>query len=202
MPQSQPFSQPTGETRVRHIFSLGDSLTAGYQLPLEYSYPSQLQNILVGRGYAVRVVNGGHSGDTSRQLLTRLEWTIRQSQTGDLAILVIGANDAFQGLPLDDIEETIQQIIDVLKNRGLVVVLGGMMINPNYGIEYASGFATIFPRLASLNDLPLIPFFLDNVAAVPELNLPDGIHPTKEGYAIIARQVADFLETNGLIDAE
>jgi len=194
--------ESTNETRVRHIFSLGDSLTAGYQLPLDHSYPAQLQQILAERGYTVRVVNGWHSGDTSRQLLTRVEWTIRQAQTWDLAILVIGANDAFQGLPLEDIEQTIQQIIDVLKNRWLTVVLGGMMINPNYGVEYSSWFAALFPRVAMTNDIPLIPFFLENVAAVPDLNLPDGIHPTKEWYTIIATQVADFLETAGLITTD
>lgn len=183
----------------RTIYALGDSLTAGYQLPIEASYPSQLETMLQSDGYDYVTINGWRSWDTSAQLLSRMDRLLEDAQKWDIAVIVIGANDWFQSLPLTQLEQNIKEIISLLEEKEVSVIIGGMQISTNLSPEYRRDFAAIYPRLADEYDLPLIPFFLENVAAVPSLNLPDGIHPTQEGYQIIAQQTKEFLEDNELI---
>lgn len=184
---------------TRTLYALGDSLTAWYQLPLEDSYPSQLEQLLQADGYAYDVVNGWRSGDTSWQLLSRMERLLEDAQPWDIAVVVIGANDGFQSLPLSQLETNIESIITRLQANNVSVVLGGMQIPTNLSPEYRNDFAAIYPRLAQEYDIPLIPFFLENVAAVPSLNLPDGIHPTAQWYALLAQQTKEFLEENEIL---
>jgi acyl-CoA thioesterase-1 len=109
-------------------------------------------------------------------------------------LVELGANDGLRGQPLEAIEANLRAILERSRSAGAQVVLAGMKIPPNYGREYASGFEAIFRELAREQDVALIPFLLDGVAARPELNLPDGIHPNAEGQRIVARSVADALE--------
>jgi acyl-CoA thioesterase-1 len=179
---------------IPKIYALWDSLTAGYQLPLDESYPAQLQVLLETKWYAYEVVNAGKSGDTSAWLLARVDWLIEESSPNDIAILVIWANDGMQSLSLDELEVNLEKTIDLLQSRWLEVVLGGMQIPTNLDPRYREDFTRMYAWIADAYDISLIPFFLENVAAIPELNLSDGIHPNATWYAIISQQTLDHLE--------
>ncbi len=184
--------------RQRHLFAIGDSLTAGYQLSPEQSFPAQLQELL--KEQKITVINAGKSGDTSSQMRERFSWSLTDAKPGDIALITAGANDGLQWLPLEQLEENVQWMITEAKNRELIVIVWGMKLPPNYGPEYARWFEELFPRVASEQSVLLIPFILDWVAANPSLNLDDGIHPNAEWYAIIAQNLTDFLEENDIID--
>jgi len=189
----------TDQETQKRIYSLWDSLTAWYNLPLEDSYPSQLEDMLIEDGYAYTLVNGWLSWDTSAGLLSRLDRILTDSKQWDIALLVIGANDGMRSLPLSELEKNLEKIIGVLQDKWIQVVLWGMQIPTNLAPEYREQFASIYPRIATLYNIPLIPFFLENVATIAELNLADRIHPTKQWYAIIAEQTKQFLITNNIV---
>ncbi len=166
------------------ILALGDSLTEGLGVPQAQNYPSQLERLLHENGLPrYRVINAGLSGETTTGLKNRLNWVMQQQPKW--VILTTGANDAMRGIPLAEIEKNLSQIITDIQQRGARVVLGGMQIYRNLGEEYVQGFNALYPRLAQQHDVPLIPFFLDGVAAMPELNNADGIHPNADGYTHI-----------------
>jgi len=166
------------------ILALGDSLTEGLGVERDGNYPAQLEAKLKEMGYVnVDVVNSGLSGETSTGLVNRLDWV---SQTEpDITILTIGANDAIRGLDVATIEDNIRTAVKHLQDNGSEVILGGMQIYDNLGSEYVQSFSAIYPRIAEDMDVPMIPFFLEGVGGVSELNQADAIHPTKEGYTII-----------------
>ena len=168
------------------ILALGDSLTEGLGVDKENAYPAQLQVYLREHGYPdVEVINAGLSGETSNGLLNRIDWVLQRKP--DVTILTIGANDAMRGLNVADTEANIHQAITTLREAGSDVILSGMQIYDNLGREYVDAYREIYPRIAEEMDVPLIPFFLDGVAADPSLNQQDGIHPTAEGYTVIVR---------------
>lgn len=172
------------------IVVLGDSLVAGYGLAPGEDFPSQLGKLLDAQGRNVEIINAGVSGDTSSGGLARLDWSVPQDADG--VILELGANDALRAVPPELTRKQIETMIVSLKKRGVDVLLAGMMAPPNLGEKYADDFNAIYPDLAQKHNLVFYPFFLQDVAAVPELNLPDGIHPTGEGISIIAKR---FLPT-------
>jgi acyl-CoA thioesterase-1 len=195
-----PPSDPGLEPRIDSGFApddaplvvfLGDSLTAGFGLGEEQAFPALVGEELARRGTPVRVINGGISGDTTAGGLERLDWLLAQEP--DLVLVELGANDGLRGQPLEAIEANLRAIVERARASGAEVMLAGMRIPPSYGPEYAAGFEAIFPKLAREQGVALIPFLLDGVAARPELNLPDGIHPNVEGQKIVARSVADAL---------
>ncbi len=194
-----PVMPTNGKTPI--ILALGDSLTAGYNLPPEESYTVQLEALLRAEGYSHSVRNAGISGDTTAQLLARLDWTIGTDpvEHPTLAIVEIGANDAFQGIDPSTTEANIRSILKKLVDLRIPTLLTGMKAPPNLGRAYGAKFESIYPRLADEFKVPLMEFFLQDVAAVPALNLGDGIHPTREGYAIVAKNVFDSLLKNSLI---
>jgi acyl-CoA thioesterase-1 len=174
------------------IVALGDSLTAGLGVSADESYPSQLQRSLDRLRYRYRVINAGVSGDTTAGGLRRLAWVLNSKP--ELVILELGGNDGLRGLSLDQTKSNLSRIIQQLQQAGVTVVLAGMKLPPNYGPDYTRGFEAIYPALAEQYRLPLIPFFLEGVAASPTLNQADGIHPTKEGYRIIVELILKTLE--------
>jgi acyl-CoA thioesterase-1 len=174
------------------VVAFGDSLTEGYQVDPKVNYPSRLQRALDSKGYKYRVVNAGISGDTTAGGLNRVQAVIDQKP--QIVILELGANDGMRGLPLDKMKANLQGVIDRLKAAQIKVVLAGIQIPPNLGPEYTQTFQQIYPDLAKANQIPLIPFFLDGVAAKPELNNQDGIHPTGEGYVYVVNNVLPILE--------
>lgn len=174
------------------IVALGDSLTEGYGVPREAAWPSRIQRRLEAEGYPHRVVNAGVSGDTTAGGLSRTDWLLRQPV--DILILELGANDGLRGIDPDSTRANLAEIIEKAQARGATVLLAGMIMPANYGLAFKREFDSIFPELAEKYDLPLIPFLLEGVAGRRDLNLPDGIHPTAEGYAIVADNVWEALE--------
>jgi acyl-CoA thioesterase-1 len=147
---------------------------------------------LVDRGVPVRIVNAGVSGDTTAGGVSRLDWLLRQAP--DVVVVELGANDGLRGLPLEMSERNLREIVTRCLDAGAKVLLVGMKIPPNYGPVYTRGFEKIFPKLADELDVPLMPFLLEGVAADPNLNLPDGIHPNAEGQRRVAESFLPYLE--------
>jgi acyl-CoA thioesterase-1 len=171
---------------------MGDSLTAGLGLAPEEAYPALLQNRLRERGFEYYVVNAGISGDTSAAGLSRIDLALE----GDVRILVLalGANDGLRGLPVTQLKANLGRMIERAQEREVAVVLAGMEAPTNWGDVYTRAFHDVYPSLAKQYDIPLVPFLLEGVAAVPGLNQRDGIHPNAEGDRIIADTVWNVLE--------
>jgi acyl-CoA thioesterase I len=171
---------------------LGDSLSAGYGLPLAAAFPAKLQTALRAKGLKVDILNAGVSGDTTSGGRDRLDWSIPE---GTEAVLVeLGANDALRGLDPKVTKGALEDIIKKLQARKIAVMLAGMLAPPNYGPDYAAKFDPIYADLAKAYDVPLYPFFLDGVASEAKLNQADGIHPTAEGIDIIVARILPSVE--------
>jgi len=176
----------------RIIVAFGDSLTAGYNLPEDSSYPVILQKKIQEKNLNYRVINAGISGDTTTGGLARIDWVLKSKP--EIVILELGANDAFRLVPPEKIRENLEKILEKLSQQKVKVLLAGMKAPRNLGVDYAEQFDQIYPDLAKKYDLALIPFFLNQVAMKPELNLEDGIHPNEKGYQIVADTVWRSLE--------
>ena len=170
-----------------NIVAFGDSLTAGYQLPGDQSFPSQLERELKASGYNVKVSNSGSSGDTTSGGLARLDWSVAPGT--DIVILELGANDVLRGITPDVTRKNLEKIISKLVGRGIRVLLAGMKPPTSYGPEYERQFGKIYSDLARKYNLVLYPFFLEGVALKPELNLSDGLHPNAKGVLIIVKNI-------------
>lgn len=184
---TQDFANPKKEiTTKKTVLFFGTSLTAGLGLEINQSYPALIQQRLDSLGYNFQVINAGLSGDTSASALNRIGWVF--SPDTDILVLEMGANDGLRGIPLEETKRNLQAIIDTAKTKNpeVKIILAGMQMPPNMGPEYTNAFKNLFPDLAEKNELSLIPFLLDGVGGVPELNQPDGIHPTVEGQQILA----------------
>lgn len=186
-----PIQGPHALESIR-IVAFGDSLTAGYQLPPEAAFPVQLHNALQAKHPDVTIANAGVSGDTSRGGLSRLDWAIDDKV--DAVILELGANDALRGIDPKLTEQSLDAILQKLGERNVKVLIAGMLAPPNFGEDYAAAFNPIYARLAKKHDALLYPFFLEGVAADPALNLPDGLHPTTEGIAVIVANILPHVE--------
>ena len=189
MNASQGYAEPV-------ILAFGDSLTAGFGVDARDSYPARLQRLLVEKGYSYKVVNAGVSGDTSAGGAARIDWVLQHDP--DIVILELGANDGLRGLSISEMRKNLGEIIEACQKKGAKVLLAGMEITPNLGAEYSREFRETFTQLAKQYKIPLIPFFLENVAARPELTRPDGVHPLAEGYAIVTQTVFQYLEPIGI----
>jgi len=175
----------------RTIVFFGDSLTAGYGLddPATDAYPARIQKKIDDARLPYRVVNAGLSGETTAGGLRRIDWILRQPI--DVFVLALGANDGLRGIEPAVSRANLQAVLDRVraKNPAAKLVVAGMMMPASMGADYARDFAAIFPAVAEKNRATLIPFLLENVAAHPDLNQADGIHPTAEGHAIVAETV-------------
>jgi acyl-CoA thioesterase-1 len=180
----------------RVLVVLGDSLTAGLGVAPDEAFPALLEARLRREGFAYRVVNAGVSGDTTAGGRRRLDWVLRAHP--DLVVVALGANDGLRALPLDALRDNLTAIVTRLRATGARVLLAGMRLPPNYGAEYASGFARAFGEVARATSVPLLPFLLEGVAGNPALNQPDGIHPNPAGHRIMSdtmwRAVRPLLE--------
>jgi acyl-CoA thioesterase-1 len=171
---------------------LGDSLTAGYGLPPGKAFPDQLQAALAAKGWDVKVVNAGVSGDTAEDGLARYDWAVPPN-AGAL-IVELGGNDMLRGLPPEATRKTLAAILDKAKAAHLPILVAGMRAAPNLGPEYVAAFDAIYPALAADYDAILYPFFLEGVAADPKLTQPDGLHPTAAGAAVIVNRILPSVE--------
>lgn len=176
------------------IFFLGDSLTEGFGLKPEYSYPSQVEMLFRKANFPVKSVNAGVSGDTSGGGLRRFLWYLDNGQEKiDILFLALGANDGLRGLKVSNMEDNLAKIITAAQERKIKVVLSGMIIPKNYGKDYFDAFQATFPKLAKKYNLSLLPFLLQDVSGKAEYNLPDQIHPNSDGYVIISKNVFKIL---------
>ncbi len=171
---------------------LGDSLAAGFGLPASDAFPVRLEAALRKAGVAVDVINAGVSGDTSAGGLARLDWVLASAKA-QYAIVELGANDGLRGLDPGQMSANLDQILTRLKARGVKPLLAGMLAPPNFGREYGQEFAAVFGTLAEKHGVPLYPFFLDGVAAEPQLNQADGIHPNLAGVEIIVARIVPYV---------
>jgi acyl-CoA thioesterase-1 len=153
------------------------------------AFPALIQEKIDSLQLSYKVVNAGLSGETTASGKNRIGWVLNNDI--EVFVLELGANDGLRGIPLDETRSNLQEIIDVVKqkNPDTTIILAGMQIPPNMGQDYTSEFKEIFPDLAKRNNIGLIPFLLEDVAGNPELNQPDGIHPTAEGQKIIANNI-------------
>ena len=174
------------------ILAFGDSLTAGFGLPEEESYPSQLQEILKREGYPHKVVNAGVTGDTTAGGVRRINWLMQHKPK--IVILALGANDGLRGLPLDEMEANLEKIIQLCQEKDARVLLAGMKVLPNYGEKYQKGFEEVFSRLKEKYQLVYLPFLLEGVAGERKYTRPDGIHPLGNGYKLVAKLVWQHLQ--------
>lgn len=182
------------ETDAPAVLFLGTSLTAGMGVDPDSAYPALVQARIDSAGLPFRVVNAGSSGETSAGALRRLEWLLRQPF--DVMVLETGANDMLRGTDPGSTRANLQRIVDRVRAERpeARIVLVGMMAPPNLGRAYAEEFRTLYPELAEENGILLVPFLLEGVGGVPEMNLPDGIHPNEAGHRRVAETVWRTLE--------
>src|SRR5947208_521880 len=181
-------------SQIKTILVLGDSLSGGSGLKPSEAYPALLANKLRAAGLNFQVTTASQTGGTTEGGLKRLPGHLKRKI--DIFILELGINDAFRGVPVDQIQNNLQQIIDKVKarNPNVRVVIAGMQL-PNFASDdYVSAFGKMFAELAAKNGGALVPFLLDGVAGDPSLNLPDGIHPNADGQKILAKNVWRVLE--------
>lgn len=174
------------------IVAFGDSLTAGYGLPPGEAFPAQLEKALQEKGLAIEVINAGVSGDTTAAGLQRFDWAFPDD--ADAAIVALGANDALRGIDPAETRRNLDEILTRLDARGVPVLIAGMRAPRNWGDDYVMRFDAIFPELAERHDALLYPFFIEQVALRPDLNLDDGMHPNGDGVAAIVEDILPQVE--------
>jgi len=183
-------------SHVITIVALGDSLTAGYGLSRQQAYPALIAEKMRTAGYEFEVVNAGSSGDTTAGGLGRLPAILRAHKKIDIFILELGINDAFRGVPIDQIRANLQAIIDQVRARypTAAIVIAGMQLPDFSSDDYVGAFGAIFGALAEKNHATLIPYLLESVGGNPELNQWDRVHPNAAGQRILAENMWRVLE--------
>jgi acyl-CoA thioesterase-1 len=187
-------SQPALAAETKSILVFGDSLSDGFMLKRSEAYPALLAKKLHAGELDFQVTNASAAGGTTEGGLERLPPHLKHRI--DILILELGINDAFRGLPVDQIQSNLQQIIDKVKarNPNVRIVIAGMQL-PNYAAaDYVSAFGKMFADLATKNNAALVPYLVQDVAGDPSLNLADGIHPNAAGQRILAENVWRVLE--------
>jgi len=169
------------------LIILGDSVTEGYGVAKESSYPALLEKELKGW----KVTNAGISGSTSASAPSRMKWALKAKP--DAILLALGGNDGLRALKVSEMKKNLGDAIKLAGKQGVKVLLAGYKAPPNYGNEYTFGFARVFTQLAKENKAPLYTFILDGVAGDSKLNLADGIHPNIAGHKVIAEKLLPFL---------
>jgi acyl-CoA thioesterase-1 len=183
-------------SKVITIVALGDSLTAGFGLSRQQAYPALVAEKMRAAGYEFEVVNAGSSGDTTAGGLRRLPAILRAHKKIDIFILELGINDAFRGVPIDQVRANLQAIIDQVRARHptAAIVIAGMQLPDFSNDDYMGAFGGIFGALAEKNRATLIPYLLEGVGGNPELNQWDRVHPNAAGQRVLAENVWRVLE--------
>lgn len=177
------FPEPVYSKEKAVVLAFGDSLTAGYGVKDEESYPSKLQEKISSAGFPHKVVNAGVSGDTTAGGVRRIRWLMKHEP--EIVILALGANDGLRGLSIDEMRKNLEIMITICREHNAQILLAGMKALPNYGEDYMREFETVFPELAKKHDLIFLPFLLEGVAGEREYTQSDGLHPLASGYSII-----------------
>jgi acyl-CoA thioesterase I len=197
LPPAAPDARSENEAGVAdrgRVLVLGNSIAAGYGLDPQQAFPAVLQEKIDSAGLPFTMVNAGVSGETTAGGLRRIDWLLREPV--EVFILELGGNDGLRGLPVEETRQNLLAIIERVRDRypEAAVLLAGMQIPTNLGAEYTAAFRDVYPDVARESNAILIPFLLEGVGGVPELNLPDRIHPTARGQRIIAGTVWNYLE--------
>jgi|ETNmetMinimDraft_22_1059887.scaffolds.fasta_scaffold00109_18 acyl-CoA thioesterase-1 len=182
------------DREVRNILVFGDSLTAGYGVDYEQSYPNLMQGLIDKDGLSYKVIPSGVSGETSAGGLRRIAWAMRMPI--DVFVLALGGNDGLRGIDLENTRSNLIQIAEKVraKNPNVRIVIAGMQMPPNLGAHYTDAFAAVYPNVAQELNAFIIPFLLEGVGGMADLNLPDGIHPNPEGHKRVANHVYGILK--------
>ncbi len=190
---AKTISTPNLASNRPKIIAFGDSLTAGFGLAEKESYPYLLQEKLKADGFDFEVVNAGVSGDTSLGGLERADWVLEQDNA-QILILELGANDLLRGAPVEKMKDNLGKIIQKAKAKNIRVLLCGMLSPPTMGAQYQREFTRAFPDLAAEHKVEFLPFLLQNVATIKELNQADGIHPNPRGARIMMDNIYEALK--------
>ena len=183
-------------SKVITIVALGDSLTAGYGLSRKQAWPALVAEKMRAAGYEFEIVNAGSSGDTTSGGLRRLPAILRAHHNIDIFVLELGINDAFRGVPIEQIRSNLQAIIDQVRAQqpNASIVIAGMQLPNVSSNDYVGAFGGIFRAVAEKNRATLIPFFLEGVGGNPELNQWDRVHPNAAGQRVLAENVWRVIE--------
>lgn len=179
---------------IRTVLVIGDSITAGYGLDPDEAYPARLQEKIDAAGLPWRVVNAGISGDTTAGGVRRIDWLLRQPV--DVFVVALGGNDGLRGVSPDETARNLTTMLERVRAKSATtkLVVAGMQMPPSMGPEYTTRYRAVFPAVASAKDATLIPFLLEGVGGVAELNQGDRIHPNVAGQKRVADNVWAVLE--------
>jgi acyl-CoA thioesterase-1 len=191
--QAEEGNQVVDSTANKTILFFGNSLTAGYGIDPEESFAGRIQTRLDSMKKEFRVINGGLSGETTAGGLSRLDWFLEEEPY--LFVLELGGNDGLRGIALTETKKNLLAIVDKVQTKypNTKIILAGMRIPPNMGQDYTEEFKAIYPAVAKEKNIELIPFLLEGVAGNPDLNLPDGIHPTAEGHRLVMETLWPYI---------
>lgn len=179
-----------GKDNKKVILILGDSITEGYGIAKEQSYPSLLQKKLKEKN--VKIINSGISGSTTASAYSRIKWVLKRRL--DVVMIALGGNDGLRGTKPSATKANLEKAIKLAQKNNVKVILAGMMLPYNYGEDYRTEFSKVFSTLAKKYKLDYIPFLLKDVGGKKELNLADGIHPNEEGHKVISSTVLPYME--------
>lgn len=183
----------TANSSTKTILFLGDSLTEGLGVSKNQAYPNLVQELAKNElNKNIKVINGGVSGSTTSDAISRLKWYLKRKP--DIVFVALGANDGLRGLNLTQSQKNLEEIINHAKKANAKVLLAGMLIPPNYGPAYSKEFEQMYLKIKEKYQLKFMPFLLKDVAGVQELNQADGIHPNPKGHKIMAKEVFKFLK--------
>ncbi len=171
------------------LLILGDSLSAGYQMPISVAWPSLLHDALLQKGNNINIVNGSISGDTTSSAINRLQQLLSET-TPDYVLIELGANDGLQGFPLTITKQNLRSIVKQIREQDALPMLMQIRIPPNYGRRYSEAFRQIYPDLSQQLSLPLLPFFMEKIVTKPNWMREDGLHPNEHAQQWIANSVA------------
>ncbi|WP_318419230.1 multifunctional acyl-CoA thioesterase I/protease I/lysophospholipase L1 [Photobacterium leiognathi] len=180
-------------TLSQTLLVLGDSLSAGYQMPAEKSWPALLPPLLAQQAQPTTVINASISGDTSGNGLARLPKLLKQHKP-DFVLIELGANDGLRGFHPKILRNNLSQMITEIKKVRSQPLLMQIEVPPNYGKRYNELFRNTYPSLSEATNVPLLPFFLIDIIVKPELMMKDGLHPTAEAQPLIAQFMAKHLQ--------
>ena len=183
------------------VLIVGDSISAGFGVPIENQWPLLLESNLRGQFPQLTVVAAAVSGDTTSGGRQRLPELLNRYQP-DVVVIALGGNDALRGTPLTLVRANLSAMTTAAQASGARVILAGMQIPPNYGPTYTSRFRELYPQIATESGAGLIPFLLDGVAATDGMMQEDGIHPTSKAQPVIAALAADAINEEWLRAAE
>jgi acyl-CoA thioesterase-1 len=181
----------TGAPTARTLVCFGDSITAGYGLDANKSYPADLEKLLNKRGYGFHVLNQGVSGNTTKDAVARVNSILALHP--EVVVLEFGGNDGLRGLPLDLTRRNLDSVLTTLQSAKIRILLVGITLPPNYGAEYIQSFNAVYREAAAKHHVALMPMLYDGIYTVPGTIQEDGIHPTAKGSELIAEHMLPLL---------